>query len=180
MSHSRFSFRHWRISSKLLVVMLLLSLVPLLLAAWIINASSVEALTRQTQEGMTRLGNSMALHISNALGNSQGLLSMAANDPGVLATLTVGATPGAESTLNTAVANLLQANERIDAVGIYDATGTAMAHTDPATIGRNVVGPRLHRRSPGAARPSPPASAVTWSTTSRASTCRRRCGRARR
>jgi len=138
MSNSRFSFRHWRISSKLLVVMMLLSLLPLLLAAWIINASSVEALTRQTQEGMTRLGNSMALHISNALRDSQGLLSMAANDPGVLATLTGGATPGAESTLNTAVANLLQANERIDVVGIYDATGTTMAHTDPATIGRDV------------------------------------------
>jgi HAMP domain-containing protein len=138
MSHSRFSFRHWRISSKLLVVMLLLSLLPLLLAAWIISASSVEALTRQTQEGMTRLGNSMAQHISSALGNSQGLLNMAANDPAVLATLTGGATPGAESTLNTAVANLLQANERIDTVGIYDAGGTTMAHTDPATIGRDV------------------------------------------
>jgi HAMP domain-containing protein len=138
MSHSRFTFRHWRISSKLLVVMLLLSLLPLLLAAWIINASSVEALTRQTQDGMTRLGNSMALHISNALGDSQGLLSMAANDPGVLATLAGGAIPGAESALNTAVANLLRANERIDTVGIYDATGTTMAHTDPATIGRDV------------------------------------------
>jgi HAMP domain-containing protein len=56
----------------------------------------------------------------------------------VLATLAGGATPGAESALNTAVANLLQANERIDTVGIYDATGTTMAHTDPATIGRDV------------------------------------------
>jgi HAMP domain-containing protein len=138
MSNSRFRFRHWRISSKLLVVMLLLSLLPLLLAAWIINASSVEALTRQTQEGMTRLGNSMAQHITSALGNNQGLLSMAANDPGVLATLTGEPVPGAESALNTAVANLLQANERIDTVGIYDATGTTMAHTDPATIGRDV------------------------------------------
>ncbi len=138
MSHSRLSFRHWRISSKLLVVMLLLSLLPLLLAAWIINASSVEALTRQTQEGMTRLGNSMAQHISSALGDNQGLLSMAANDPAVLATLAGGATPGAESTLDTAVANLLQANQRIDTVGIYDAGGTTMAHTDPATIGRDV------------------------------------------
>lgn len=139
MSNSRFGFRHWRISSKLLLVMLLLSLAPLLLAAWLINASSVDALTRQAQDSMTRLGNSMAQHISNALGDSQGLLSMAANDPSVLAALTGGATPGAEGALNTAVANLLQANERIDTVGIYDATGTAMAHTDPATIGRNVA-----------------------------------------
>lgn len=138
MSNSRFGFRHWRISSKLLVVMLALSLLPLLLAAWIINASSVEALTRQTEEGLTRLGNSMALHISNALGNNQGLLSMAANDPAVAAAVTGGAAPGSESTLNTAVANLVQANERIDTVGIYDSSGTAMAHTDPSTIGRNV------------------------------------------
>ncbi len=139
MSHSRLRFRHWRISSKLLVVMLLLSLLPLLLAAWIINASSVDALTRQTLEGMTRLGNSMALHISSALSDSQGLLSMVANDPAVLAALAGDATPGAESTLNTAVANLLRASAHIDTVGIYDASGTAMAHTDPATTGRNVA-----------------------------------------
>jgi HAMP domain-containing protein len=139
MSNSRLGFRHWRISSKLLVVMLALSLLPLLLAAWIINASSVDALTRQTQEGMVRLGNSMAQHISNALGNNQGLLSMAANDLAVAAAVTGGAAPGSEDTLNAAVSNLLQANERIDTVGIYDASGTAMAHTDPSTVGRNVA-----------------------------------------
>jgi HAMP domain-containing protein len=137
-SRKSFSFRHWRISSKLLVVMVLLSLAPLLLAAWIINASSVEALTRQAQEGMTRLGNSMAQNISNALGNSQGLLSMATNDPNVTAALTSEVAPGAAGGLNTTVTNLLQANSHIDVVGIYDATGTAMAHTDPATVGRNV------------------------------------------
>jgi HAMP domain-containing protein len=139
MPNSRLGFRHWRISSKLLVVMLALSLLPLLLAAWIINASSVDALTRQTEEGMTRLGNSMALRISSALADSQGLLTMAVNDPAVAAAVTGGAAPGSESTLNTAVANLLQANQRIDTVGIYDVTGTAMAHTDPSTIGRNVA-----------------------------------------
>ena len=44
----KLSFRNWRISRKLLVVMLAISLVPLLLAAWIISASSVGALTQQT------------------------------------------------------------------------------------------------------------------------------------
>lgn len=139
MSNSRLSFRHWRISNKLLVVMLALSLLPLLLAAWIINASSVDALTRQTEANMTRLGNSMALRISSALADSQGLLSMAANDPAVAAAVTGGPAPGNVDALNTAVANLLQANPRIDTVGIYDATGTAMAHTDPATLGRSVA-----------------------------------------
>lgn len=139
MSNSRLSFRHWRISSKLLVVMLALSLLPLLLAAWIISASSVDALTRQTEENLTRLGNSMALRISNALGDSQGLLSMAANNPAVAAAVSGDEPAGAESTLNAAVANLLQANQRIDTVGIYDSSGTAMAHTDPSTVGRNVA-----------------------------------------
>lgn len=138
MSSSRFGFRHWRISSKLLVVMMLLSLLPLLLAAWIINASSVDALTGQAQNNMTRLGNSIAQHISGALGNSQGLLSMAVNDPELQAGLTGNARPGAEDALNTAVASLVQANRHIDVVGIYDAAGTAMAHTDPAIVGRNV------------------------------------------
>ena len=131
-------FRNWRISSKLLVVMLAVSLVPLLLAAWIISASSVGALTRQTQDNMARLGNSVALHISSVLSNSQGFLRIVANDPQVAAALLSDTAPGAQGDLNAAVSNLLLANDTIDTVGVYNATGTAMAHTDPATVGRNV------------------------------------------
>ena len=134
----KLSFRNWRISRKLLVVMLVISLVPLLLAAWIISASSVGALTQQTQDNMARLGNSVALHISSVLSNSQGFLRIVANDPQVAAALISDATPGGQGDLNAAVSNMQLANGNIDTVGIYNATGTAMAHTDPATVGRDV------------------------------------------
>ena len=134
----KLSFRNWRISRKLLVVMLAISLVPLLLAAWIISASSVSALTQQTQDNMARLGNSVALHISSVLSNSQGFLRIVANDPQVAAALISDATPGGQGDLNAAVSNIQLANDSIDTVGIYNATGTAMAHTDPGTVGRNV------------------------------------------
>ena len=134
----KLSFRNWRISRKLLVVMLAISLVPLLLAAWIISASSVDALTQQMQDNMARLGNSVALHISSVLSNSQGFLRIVASDPQVAAALISDATPGGQGDLNAAVSNMQLANGNIDTVGIYNATGTAMAHTDPATIGRDV------------------------------------------
>lgn len=134
----KLSFRNWRISRKLLVVMLAISLAPLLLAAWIISASSVGALTQQTQDNMARLGNSVALHISSVLSNSQGFLRIVASDPQVAAALISDATPGGQGVLNAAVSNMQLANGNIDTVGIYNATGTAMAHTDPATIGRDV------------------------------------------
>ncbi len=111
---------------------------PLLLAAWIISASSVGALTQQTQDNMARLGNSVALHISSVLSNSQGFLRIVASDPQVAAALISDATPGGQGDLNAAVSNLQLANGNIDTVGIYNATGTAMAHTDPATVGRDV------------------------------------------
>ena len=134
----KFSFRNWRISRKLLVVMLAISLVPLLLAAWIISASSVGALTQQTRDNMARLGNSVALHISSVLSNSQGFLRIVASDPQVAAALISDASPGGQGDLNAAVSNLQLASDTIDTVGIYNATGTAMAHTDPSTVGRNV------------------------------------------
>ena len=102
----KLSFRNWRISRKLLVVMLAISLVPLLLAAWIISASSVDALTQQMQDNMARLGSSVALHISSVLSNSQGFLRIVASDPQVAAALISDATPGGQGDLNAAVSNM--------------------------------------------------------------------------
>ena len=57
----RLSFRHWRILNKLLVILLIVSLVPLVIAIGIVVRTSSDALIDETQTDLSLLGHSIAL-----------------------------------------------------------------------------------------------------------------------
>lgn len=138
----KLSFRNWRISNKLLVVMLLVSLVPLLLAMGIVVRTNSEALTDAKRQAIALLGNSVALRYSNLLLDSRNLLQITASNPAIAAFLE--APPAAASTtppapVQEAFATLLNTNPQINVVGLYNPGATTMAHTDPALVGKNVA-----------------------------------------
>lgn len=134
------SFHNWPIATKLLAVSLGLAIIPLLIAIAITGSVSSDALTRQTRISLSRLSYSVAQRITQSLTDKQGLLQVAAGDPTVAELLTAPS-PEARATLQgdgqQAIQNLLSASSAIDVVGLYDATGMAMAHSDPGLVGRD-------------------------------------------
>ncbi|MFO1422872.1 MAG: GAF domain-containing protein [Candidatus Competibacteraceae bacterium] len=137
----KFSFRHWRISNKLLVVLLLVSLAPLLAAIGIVVRTSADALTEETQANISLLGHSVALRFSNLLLDNQNLLQVAASNPAIATYLRAPtpAQPVPSEPVNAALTNLQHANPAIDVVGIYNPEGMVMAHTDRGLLGKNLA-----------------------------------------
>lgn len=137
----KLSFRHWRISNKLLVVLLVVSLAPLLAAIGIVVRTSSDALTDETRANISLLGHSVALRFSNLLLDNHNLLQVAANNPAIAAYLrapTPTTQPTPPEPVNAAFATLQQANPAIDVVGVYKPDGTAIAHTDSKLLGKNL------------------------------------------
>ena len=136
----RLRFHNWPIATKFLVVSLGLAIVPLLIAIAITGSVSSDALTRQTRISLSRLSYSVAQRITQTLTDKQGLLQVAAGDPTVAELLTAPS-PEARAALQgdgqQAIQNLLSASSAIDVVGLYNTTGTAMAHSDPGLVGRD-------------------------------------------
>jgi len=135
----RLTFRNWQISTKLLVVTLRLSILPLLVAIAITNRASSNALTDQTRLSLSRLAYSVAQRITQSLVDKEGLLLLAAGDPAVAELLTGQGQPSAE--LRTegqrVIKGLLSASKAVDVVGIYNPKGTALAQSDPNLVGRH-------------------------------------------
>ena len=122
------------------MVSLGLAIVPLLIAIAITGSVSSDALTRQTRISLSRLSYSVAQRITQSLTDKQGLLQVAAGDP-TLAELLTAPNPEARAALQSdgqqAIKNLLLASSAIDVVGLYNTTGTAMAHSNPGAVGRD-------------------------------------------
>ena len=105
----KFSFRHWRISNKLLVVLLLVSLAPLLAAIGIVVRTSTDALTDETRANISLLGHSVALRFSNLLLDNHNLLQVSASNPAIAAYLRAAppaTQPAPPEPVNTALTNL--------------------------------------------------------------------------
>ena len=132
------NFRNWPIATKLLTVSLGLAIIPLLIGIAITGSVSSDALTRQTRISLSRLAFSVAQRITQSLTDKQGLLAVAAGDPTLAELLTAPAPEAAlQGAGQQAIKNLLSASPAIDVVGLYNHTGTAMAHSDPGLVGRD-------------------------------------------
>jgi HAMP domain-containing protein len=137
----RLRFRNWRIANKLLVVTLLLSLVPLLIISWISAEIRAQAVTSDTRINLSRLSHDVALRVSQAIVSDHREIQLAADNPDVIAFLRTSAPEqraALQGHLNATIAYLTVAAPEVDSVGIYDATGTTVAHSAPALVGTNV------------------------------------------
>ena len=134
------SFRNWRIASKLLVVSLALSLIPLLLITWISSQHTSNVLTQEARVSLSRLGQSVAQDVSQSLSSGHIIMGIAATDPQTLAMMTTTSADQRQQLVqdaSTHIKNILAANPAIDVVGFYDAKGTVLAHSDPTVIGQD-------------------------------------------
>lgn len=135
-----FRFRNWSILSKLLTVMLILSLIPLLAAMTISINASAEAIKVQTGISLSRLAFSTAQRIEQFLVDNHNFIRMAANDPDVitfLSALTAEAQAELQSNVDGVVANLLSSDPAIDLVGFYNTEGVVVSHNNPNIVGRD-------------------------------------------
>ncbi|MBN1953624.1 MAG: GAF domain-containing protein [Anaerolineae bacterium] len=137
-----FDLRHWRIATKLLVFMLLLSLVPLVISTMLSSRTSSDIIIKQTRISLSRLAISTAERIEQFLIDNHYVIRMAASDPNVIAFLSAATEEeqaGQQATIDTVVANLLAADPALDLVGFYDLEGTVVSHNNPDIVGRSYL-----------------------------------------
>jgi C4-dicarboxylate-specific signal transduction histidine kinase len=135
-----FNFRDWRISTKILVLTLMLSLIPLILATGLSIQSSTGALTQQTRINLSRLSFSTAQRIEQFLLDNHNFIRMAASTPAVIKFLsasTEAERADLQEGVDTVVANVLSSNPAIDLVGFYDTQGIVLSHNEASIIGRD-------------------------------------------
>lgn len=134
-------FRNWRISSKILAVMLLVSLLPLALATLFIVQASQRALTNETETNLSLVSRGMALRFAGVLNDQLDLLRLAAMNPELAQfTQSDDATRAQyQKVASATIASLLAADPSVDVVGIYSPQGVTLAHTDASLVGRNVA-----------------------------------------
>ncbi len=157
-------FTNWRIPTKLAVVMLALSLIPLLLTAWINSSASARAINQQTRISLSRLAYSTAERIEQFLVDNHNFIRMAASEPEVtqfLRTLkeedpglqsdaekqqvldflnaVAEANPELRTGIDSVVTNMLSADPAIDLVGFYNPLGFVVSHNNRAIVGQNYL-----------------------------------------
>jgi len=136
----KLGFRNWRLLTKLLVIMLTVSLIPLLAAVWVSTEASANAITQQTRISLSRLAFSTAQRIEQFLIDNHYVIRMAASEPEVAAFLNAS-TEEEQAALQDGVAgvvtNLLDSDPFIDLVGFYDTSGIVVYHNNPDIIGRD-------------------------------------------
>ncbi|MBN1666567.1 MAG: cache domain-containing protein, partial [Anaerolineales bacterium] len=137
---SRLNFRNWRISTKLLVVMISMALVPVILVTVSGTQTGREALVYEAQVNLTRLANSTAQRFEQLLLDNQNYIRLTAGQEEVITYLSLDpAERSAEmyADLNDEIYLLLNSNNLINLVSIFDNLGIVKAHTSPQYIGLN-------------------------------------------
>lgn len=137
---SRLNFRNWRISTKLLVVMVTLALVPIILVTVISTQTWRDALVYEAQVNLTRLANSTAQRFDQLLIDNQNYIELTAGQGEVISYLTTSdqdRSPDMYAALNQEINLLLNANDLINLVSVFDQLGIVKAHTDPQYVDQN-------------------------------------------
>src|SRR5215475_1002972 len=78
------NFRNWRISTKLVLTLLTLSLIPLAVGLAINTQESADTLTQQTRVNLSRLAFSTAQRIEQFLVDNHNFVRLVASDPTVV------------------------------------------------------------------------------------------------
>lgn len=132
-------FRNWRIFTKLLVVLLALTLVPIVLVTYINSKTSAEALTEQELINLERLAYSTAQRINQLLADNHHFIRLAAASNEVDVFLENWQHDEAENSrplVNQRIEDALNANDTINLVSVFDQNGVVAAHSSPQYIGQ--------------------------------------------
>ncbi len=133
-------FRNWRIFTKLLVVLLLLTLVPIILVTYFSSITSTEALTEQQLINLERLAYSTAQQINQLLADNHNFIRLAASSNQVNEFLEDWQNAEAENSrplVNQKIEDALTANDTINLVSVFDQSGIVAAHSSPEYIGQS-------------------------------------------
>ena len=129
-------FRNWRISVKLLVVMLVLILIPLVIVTYLGTRTGSELLKNEAIVNLEMLSHSTAQQIQQLLEDTHYFLRFTASNPDVISYLTSDETSGGNGKdVNNLISYLIQANPSINIVSVFDGKGTVVAHSNPVYVG---------------------------------------------
>lgn len=133
-------FRNWRIFTKLLVVLVILTLIPIVLVTYFSSKTSTEALTEQQLVNLERLAYSTAQQINQLLADNHNYIRLAASSNEVKDFLEDWQNVEAESSrplVNQKIKEALAANDTINLVSVFDQSGVVAAHSSPEYIGQS-------------------------------------------
>jgi HAMP domain-containing protein len=152
------SFRNWRISTKLILTLLTLSLIPLAVGLAINTQESADTLTQQTRINLSRLAFSTAQRIEQFLVDNHNFVRLVASDPIVInflsnpdgtdkQTLQQGLASKIKDLIAADVVTIVdpatgQASPKnvIDLAGFYNKKGIVLYHNNTAIIGQDYSG----------------------------------------
>ena len=129
-------FRNWRISIKLLVVMLVLILVPLVIVTYLGTRTGSELLKNEAIVNLEMLSHSTAQQIQQLLEDTHYFLRFTAANPEVISSLNSDeTTSGSGEDVNHLISSLIQADPSINIVSVFDDKGIVVAHSNPVYVG---------------------------------------------
>ncbi len=142
------NFRNWRISTKLILTLLTLSLIPLAVGLAINTQESANTLTQQTRVNLSRLAFSTAQRIEQFLVDNHNFVRLVASDPIVINFLSNPDGTDKQTLqqgLASKVKDLIAADQVggknvIDLAGFYNKKGIVLYHNNTAIIGQDYSG----------------------------------------
>jgi len=136
----KLNFRHWRISVKLLVVMLLLTLIPLAVGTYISTQTGGDLLEHESKINLERLAFSTAQRIQQLLADNHQFIHFTSKNRDVISYLNAsGEVPVGTQPLYYVIESMLNSNTFINLASVFDEAGTVVAHSNEIYLGKNYL-----------------------------------------
>ncbi len=126
----------WAISTKVIAVILAVSLAPMLLTAYYNTASSLEALRVIELRSQRQIADNIAGRIGQILTDTQRTVAYIAAEP-ILATALEQKKPASYTSALARMQQYVSINPDVDLVIIMDKEGTSVVSTEPSALNKN-------------------------------------------
>ncbi|MES2772412.1 MAG: cache domain-containing protein [Pseudomonadota bacterium] len=126
----------WPIAVKMTLAMVLTALMPMLITAYYNLNGSLSTVATGEMRNLEQLAQSTAGRISQLVNDSKNLATYLGTDEDFVHFLAAPSEQGQQA-LRTKLEGLVTANTDVQLVIVMDASGTALASSDPAVVGRN-------------------------------------------
>ncbi len=134
----KIGFRHWKISVKLLVVMLLLILIPMGVGTYISTETGGDLLEHESIVNLERLAYSTAQRIQQLLSDNHEFIHFTSKNRDVISYLNAAEdVPLDTQPLYYVIQSMLNSNSFINLASVFDQDGTVVAHSNEIYLGKN-------------------------------------------
>ena len=126
----------WPIAAKIVVALLAVSLVPMLLVAWVSLQGGLASLGDTELKNLKQIAANISGRIGQLINDTRQVTAFLADDP-ALDELLQRPTEERKEAVRGKLHSLLATNRDVELIMLLDAGGSVVTSTDPALIGRN-------------------------------------------